>query len=74
MSKSIFVIQTWSIIFMGMAATDLTGIKLEQDLRGWVVLFLPFSFMVGFILIVVLGIFNWRDLTRWFPQKIRQEQ
>jgi hypothetical protein len=67
-------LQTWSMIFMVIGATALTGIKLEQDLRGSVVLFLPLSFMVGFILIVVLGIFNWRDLIRWFPQKIRQEQ
>jgi hypothetical protein len=67
-------IQTWSIIFMVIAATELTGIKLEQDLRGSVTLFLPLSFSIGFILIVVLGIFNWRDLTRWFPQKIRKEK
>jgi hypothetical protein len=67
-------IQTWYIIFMVMAATALTGIKLEQDLRGSVTLFLPLSFMVGFILIIILGIFNWRDLTRWFPQKVRQEK
>jgi hypothetical protein len=65
-------IQTWYIIFMVMAATALTGIKLEQDLRGSVTLFLPLSFIVGFILIFFLGIFNWRDLTRWFPNQVKR--
>jgi formate/nitrite transporter FocA (FNT family) len=64
--------QSLYITITVMAALALTGIKLEQDLRGSVTLFMPLSYTVGFILIVLLGIFNWRDLTRWFPQKIRK--
>ncbi len=66
--------QSLYITITVMAAVALTGIKLEQDLRGSVTLFMPLSYSVGFILIVFLGIFNWRDLTRWFPQKIRKEK
>lgn len=45
------------------------GPILQNDLRGSAILFLPFSFGLGFILITMFGIWNWRDLTRWFPYK-----
>ncbi len=42
---------------------------LQNDLRGSAILFLPLSFGLGLILITLFGIWNWRDLTRWFPYK-----
>lgn len=41
----------------------------DVDMRGAVIMFLPCSFTIGFILIVFLCLWNWRDLTRWFPYK-----
>ncbi len=61
--------QTCYLILFVIDATTLTGITLQQDMRGSVTLFLPISFSLGFILICFLGIFNWRDLTRWFPYR-----
>lgn len=64
------LIQTLYLIINVMDATTLTGITLQgEDLRGSVTLFLPISFGLGFIIIFLMGIFNFRDLTRWFPYK-----
>ncbi len=43
--------------------------KLETgvDMRGTTILFLPISFSIGFVLIIFVCLWNWRDLTRWFP-------
>jgi hypothetical protein len=62
-------IQTFYIIVNVVNATALTGVTLEEDLRGSVTLFLPFSFGLGFVIVFLVGIFNFRDLTRWFPYK-----
>jgi len=62
-------LQTLLLLRAVMAATEPTGIILQNDLRGSVTLFLPMSFSMGFILICVLGLFNWRELTRWFPYR-----
>lgn len=62
-------IQTFYLIVNVVTVTALTGVTLEEDLRGSVTLFLPFSFGLGFIIIFFMGIFNFRDLTRWFPYK-----
>ena len=42
------------------------------DMRGSAILFLPLSFALGIILIGLFGLWNWGDLTRWFPQRQKQ--
>jgi len=37
--------------------------------RGLVIIFLPTSFVLGMILIGIFGVWNWSDLTRWFPKR-----
>jgi hypothetical protein len=46
----------------------------ENNLRGIVAFFLPFSYTLGIILISLFGIWNWGDLTRWFPQRQKRKK
>jgi len=46
-----------------------TGATKPELTRGTVIIFLPFSFALGIILIALFGIFNWGDLIRWFPRR-----
>jgi len=41
----------------------------EQDMRGSVVLIFPIAYVLGLILIGFFSIWNWGDLTRWFPSR-----
>ena len=51
-------------------AVDLaTPIPTADDLRGSVISFLPCGCTLGMIFIVFLSLWNWRDLTRWFPAR-----
>ncbi len=61
--------QTIYIIHIIVTQTAATNTMLEAGPRGTVVLFQPFSFVLGTLLITLFGIWNWRDLTRWFPKK-----
>jgi hypothetical protein len=63
------LIQSLYITIVVTAAVALTGIRFQEDMRGSVTLFLPLSYTVGFILVFLMGIFNWRDLIRWFPTR-----
>lgn len=47
----------------------LTGAVKPELTRGTVILFLPFSFVLGLILISFFGLWNFNDLTRWFPYR-----
>jgi hypothetical protein len=49
--------------------TKVSSATATTDMRGAVIMFLPCSFMVGFILIIFLSLWNWQDLMRWFPYK-----
>jgi len=61
--------QTVYLVNVIITMTVATRSVLETSPRGAVVLFMPFSFILGMLLLFLLGVWNWRDLTRWFPQK-----
>jgi hypothetical protein len=61
--------QTLYMINIIITETATTGAMIETSPQGTVVLFQPFSFVVGMILIVLFGIWNWGDLITWFPTK-----
>jgi hypothetical protein len=63
------LVQSLYVTITVTAAVALTGIKFQEDMRGSVTLFLPLSYTVGFILVFLMGIFNWRALIRWFPTR-----
>jgi hypothetical protein len=46
--------------------------SVKNDLRGSVILFLPGSFGLGMFFIGLLGIWNFKELNRWFPYKSKQ--
>ena len=59
----------WSTIKTVTAlATPLTNLS-GDDMRGSVSMFMPFSCILGAILVGFSGLWNWRDLMRWFPAK-----
>ena len=49
--------------------TVFTGPMAENDVRGLVVLFGPFTYILGLIIIGCLAFWYWPDLRRWFPYK-----
>ena len=54
----------------GLAAKRLApAVATEDDLRGSIVLFLPLGYLAGSLLITIISLWNWRDLTRWFPAR-----
>jgi hypothetical protein len=64
-----FLIQSIYVINVIIAAAALAGPVPGDDVRGAVVLFLPFTYLLGLILIAIISLWNWRDFTRWFPAK-----
>ena len=67
------LVQTVYIIDVITTLTTVTRLAVNgTDMRGSVILFLPLSFALGLILISFFGIWNWGDLTRWFPQRLKQ--
>ena len=66
----IFFVQSVYVINVIIAATRLAPpVATEDDLRGSIVLFLPLSYLAGSLLITIISLWNWRDLTRWFPER-----
>jgi TIR domain len=49
-----------------------TGAVKPELTRGTVIIFLPLSFVLGIIFISLFAIWNFNDLTLWFPYKGRQ--
>jgi hypothetical protein len=47
----------------------LTGAVKPELTRGYIIIFLPLSFALGIVLISLFAIWNFADLTRWFPYK-----
>lgn len=47
----------------------LTGAVKPELTRGYIIIFLPLSFALGIVLISLFAIWNFSDLTRWFPYK-----
>jgi len=64
-------VQTLYIANVILFVTGATKPVLE---RGTVIVFLPISFVIGIVLIGLFGIWNWGDLTRWFPYKQKQKK
>ena len=46
-----------------------THLSVANDMRGSVSAFMPCSCTLGVMLIGFLSLWNWKDLTRWFPAK-----
>ncbi len=61
--------QTALGIRMSMAAMGLDEIVSRGDVRGLVIIFMPFCYLLGLILLFIFGLFNIRDLARWFPHR-----
>jgi hypothetical protein len=57
-------IQTIYVTYIVLIVTEV-----EVLVRGLVIIFLPVSFVIGMVLIGLFGLWNWSDLTRWFPQR-----
>lgn len=49
--------------------TALAGPVVANDMRGSVSTFLPCSCTLGVLLLGFFSLWNWRDLTRWFPAR-----
>jgi len=50
----------------------LTGAVQPELTRGFVIIFLPFSFALGIFFISLFAIWNFGDLARWFPNTGKQ--
>ena len=64
-----FIQSLYIIAMIGGAADTIVAIDNAQDMRGSVSLFMPCSCTLGLMLIGLLSLRNWRDLTRWFPAR-----
>ena len=66
----IVFIQAFYLLVNITDATALANpIPASDDLRGSVSMFMPCSCTLGVLLIGFLSLWNWRDLTRWFPSR-----
>jgi hypothetical protein len=63
------VLQTFYSINMFNAASGLDQIASRGDVRGMVIIFMPFCYLLGLTLLSLFSLFNFRDLTRWFPYR-----
>jgi len=63
------VVQTFFSIRMFMAASGLDQIDSRGDVRGMVIIFMPFCYLLGLMLLFLFALFNFRDLMRWFPYR-----
>jgi len=62
--------QSFYIIATIPDAVALSGpLSVTNDMRGSVSTFLPCSCTLGVMLIGIFSLWNWRDLTRWFPKR-----
>jgi hypothetical protein len=60
------------IIYIANVILFMTGATEPILERGTAITFLPISFVVGIVLIGFFSLWNWGDLTRWFPQRQRK--
>ncbi|MEP6894683.1 MAG: hypothetical protein ABI986_03655, partial [Chloroflexota bacterium] len=67
----IVFVQSFYILALMNTVTALAGpvINGMEDMRGSVSMFMPCSCTLGVMLIGFFSIWNWADLTRWFPSK-----
>jgi hypothetical protein len=66
---AIGIVQMFISINMFNAAAGLDAIVSRGDVRGFVIVFMPFSYLLGVTLLSFLALFNIRDLIRWFPHR-----
>lgn len=56
-------------IFQVTTLAGAVSVVAQQDLRGSAILFFPIAYILGLILTGFFSIWNWGDLTRWFPYR-----